>query len=194
MANMRRAEKNGFGIVLDFKTLTKERLVSSIKKAFTDKNMHESMAKMHKLFTDYRLDRCCIFFCLHFVFSMANCKSLGPMDFLIWNWGSGWLGKFTAASFRNPLGNFKTSNIDYYLNKQRKEQHFLQQPSGWSISNGTGCISFQLCHREQGDWAFQTAKGALGHAPVCRVWLRRGLILTFHRSDIFCAVLAVPEI
>jgi len=55
MANMRRAEKNGFGIVLDFKTLTKERLVSSIKKAFTDKNMHESMAKMHKLFTDYSL-------------------------------------------------------------------------------------------------------------------------------------------
>ena len=81
MANMRRAEKNGFGIVLDFKTLTKERLVSSIKKAFTDKNMHESMAKMHKLFTDYRLDLCCIFFCLHFIFPMPDFKSLGPTDF-----------------------------------------------------------------------------------------------------------------
>merc|ERR1712020_881562 len=49
--NLLRAEENGFAIMLSLQTMTKEDLVSSIKKAMTDKDMRTSMQKMHSLFT-----------------------------------------------------------------------------------------------------------------------------------------------
>ena len=50
--NLLRAEKNGFAIMLSLQTMTKEDLISSIKKAMTDTDMRTSMQKMHNLFTD----------------------------------------------------------------------------------------------------------------------------------------------
>ena len=86
------------------------------------------MAKMHKLFTDYRLDLCCIFFCLHFIFPMPDFKSLGPTDF--WFGGSAWPGEFTAASLMIPLGNLLALNYWLYLTKQRKNSIFCNSLQG----------------------------------------------------------------
>ena len=54
-ANMMRAEENGFAIRLDLQTMSKELLTSAVKRAFADPEMKESMARMHKVFTDHSL-------------------------------------------------------------------------------------------------------------------------------------------
>ena len=51
--NMLRAEAHGYAKMLDLQTMTKEDLKSAIEKAINDKNMHQSMKKMHDLFTDH---------------------------------------------------------------------------------------------------------------------------------------------
>ena len=51
--NMLRAEAHGYAKMLDLQTMSKENLKSAIEKAINDKNMHQSMKKMHDLFTDH---------------------------------------------------------------------------------------------------------------------------------------------
>ena len=53
--NMARAEKNGFAIRLDLKTINKGDLIKSIKRALTDTEMRKSVDKMHRLFVDNTL-------------------------------------------------------------------------------------------------------------------------------------------
>ena len=51
--NMIRAEANGYAKMLNLQTMTKDDLVFAIRKAFNDKQMLNSIQKMHDLFTDY---------------------------------------------------------------------------------------------------------------------------------------------
>ena len=53
IGNLERAQRNGFALKLVLQTLTKEELVSSIKRVLTDENIRASMYMMHTLFTDY---------------------------------------------------------------------------------------------------------------------------------------------
>ena len=54
-SNMMRAEENGFAIMLELQTLTKEQLTLAIKKALSDEGMQKSVATMHNVFTDNSL-------------------------------------------------------------------------------------------------------------------------------------------
>lgn len=51
--NLMRAEKHGYAIMLSLQTMTKEELISAIRKAMTDKSMRTAIKKMHDLFTDH---------------------------------------------------------------------------------------------------------------------------------------------
>ena len=48
--NIARAESNGFAISIDFKTMTKDKLTSAIRKALSDETMRNSIEKMNCLF------------------------------------------------------------------------------------------------------------------------------------------------
>ena len=48
--NVARAELNGFAISIDFKTITKDKLTSAIRKALRDETMRTSIEKMNHLF------------------------------------------------------------------------------------------------------------------------------------------------
>ena len=52
--NLLRAERHGYAIVLSLQTMTKDELVSAIRKAMTDPGMRDSVTKMHDLFTEYQ--------------------------------------------------------------------------------------------------------------------------------------------
>ena len=51
-ANLMRAERHGYAISLDLKTMQKEDLISAIQKTRTDTSIQSSIKKMHDLFTD----------------------------------------------------------------------------------------------------------------------------------------------
>ena len=51
--NLKRAEMNGFAVKLNLHTLTKNDLVSAIRKVMTDKIVLSAISQMHILFTDY---------------------------------------------------------------------------------------------------------------------------------------------
>ena len=50
-SNIARAESNGFAILLDLKTLTKDKLTEAIRRASTDINMRNAIERMNLLFT-----------------------------------------------------------------------------------------------------------------------------------------------
>ena len=50
---MIRAEANGYAKMLHLQTMTKDNLVLAIQTAFNDKQVLNSIQKMHDLFTDY---------------------------------------------------------------------------------------------------------------------------------------------
>ena len=52
--NLLRAERHGYAIMLSLQTMTKDELVSAIRKAMTDPGMRDSITKMHDLFTEYQ--------------------------------------------------------------------------------------------------------------------------------------------
>merc|ERR1711971_1244677 len=51
--NMMRAEANGFAKMLNLQTMTKDDLIVAIRKALNDEFIHQSIEKMHDLFTDH---------------------------------------------------------------------------------------------------------------------------------------------
>ena len=53
--NMKRAEKVGYAVRLQLQTLTKDELLSGIRKALSDKEMSQTVKTMRKLFTDHSL-------------------------------------------------------------------------------------------------------------------------------------------
>ena len=52
IGNLNRAQSNGYAIKLNLHSLTKDDLVSSIRRVMTDENIQKSIKKMHDLFTD----------------------------------------------------------------------------------------------------------------------------------------------
>ena len=53
MPNLMRAERHGYAIRLSLQTVTKEEMISSIRKAMTDPVMRTAINTMHDLFTEY---------------------------------------------------------------------------------------------------------------------------------------------
>ena len=51
--NMLRAEANGYAKMLDLQTMTKHELISAIQKALNNESIHNSIEKMHDLFTNH---------------------------------------------------------------------------------------------------------------------------------------------
>ena len=52
--NLMRAERHGYAKMLDLQSITKEDLVSAIRKAMTDEGMKTAMKTMHDLFTEHK--------------------------------------------------------------------------------------------------------------------------------------------
>ena len=51
--NLMRAQANGFAKMLNLQTMTKDNLFQAIQNSMNDKEMINSMEKMHELFTDH---------------------------------------------------------------------------------------------------------------------------------------------
>ena len=51
--NLKRAEMNGFAVKLNLHTLTKNDIVSAVRKVMTDETVLNAISKMHTLFTDH---------------------------------------------------------------------------------------------------------------------------------------------